>query len=45
MEYPLVEGVTFLVKYLGKCAVENDIGEEGTATAIKNIITTVSTVR
>ena len=43
MEDPLVEGVTFLVKYLGKCGVENDSAEEKTATAIKNIITMVRT--
>ena len=41
IEDPLVEGVTFLVKYLGKCAVENDSEEEETAEAIKNIIKTV----
>ena len=41
MEDPLVEGVTFLVKYLGNCGVENDSEEEETAAAIKNIITTV----
>ena len=43
IEDPLVEGVTFLVKYLGKCAVENDSAEEETAEAIKNIIKTVRT--
>ena len=37
-EDPLVEGVTFIVKYLGKCAVENESAEEETAAAIKNII-------
>ena len=43
IEDPLVEGVTFLVKYLGKCEVENDSAEEETAEAIKNIIKTVRT--
>ena len=45
MEDPIVDGVIFLVKYLGQCVVENDSGEEETATAIKNIITTVITNR
>ena len=43
IEDPLVEGVNFLVKYLGKCAVENDSAEEETAEAIKNIIKMVRT--
>ena len=40
-EEPLVEGVTFQVKYLGQCSVENDSAEDETAAAIKDIITTV----
>ena len=36
-----MEGVTFLVKYLGKEAVENDNEEEETTAAIKDIITKV----
>lgn len=39
-EEPLVEGVTFQVKYLGRCSVENDSAEDETAAAIKDIITT-----
>jgi len=39
IEDPVVDGVTFLVKYLGDCEVENDSGEKETATAIKNTIT------
>ena len=41
IEDPLVEGVTFLVKYLGKEPVDNNNEEEQTAAAIKDIITTV----
>jgi len=40
IEDPLVEGVTFLVKFLGKEAVDNNSEEEETAAAIKDIITT-----
>jgi len=40
IEDPLVEGVTFLVKYLGKEPVDNNNEEEQTAAAIKDIITT-----
>ena len=37
----MVEGVTFLVKFLGKEVVEKDSEEEETAAAIKDIITMV----
>ena len=37
-----MEGVTFLIKYLGKEAVENDNEEEQTTAAIKDIITKAS---
>ena len=37
-----MEGVTFLVKYLGKESVENDNEEEETTAAIKDIITKVN---
>ena len=36
-----MEGVTFLIKYLGMEAVENDNEEEQTTAAIKDIITKV----
>ena len=41
IEDPLVEGVSFLVKFLGKEPVENENEEEQAAAAIKDIITTV----
>ena len=44
IEDPLVEGVTFLVKYLGKEPVDNNNEEEQTAAAIKDIITKVKTL-
>jgi len=40
IEDPLVEGVSFLVKFLGKEPVENENEEEQAAGAIKDIITT-----
>ena len=38
---PVLEGVTFYVKYLGSCAVDNASGEHTTATAVKTIIAMV----
>merc|ERR1711892_1521118 len=35
---PILEGVTFYVKYLGSCIVERASGEETTAKAVKTII-------
>ena len=38
---PILEGVTFYVKYLGSCIVESASGEETTAKAVKTIISMV----
>ena len=39
---PVLDGVTFYVKYLGSTLVEKPSGEEATADAIKTIILMVS---
>ena len=39
---PVVEGVTFYVKYLGSSVVCRPSGEEPTATAIRHIVASVS---
>jgi len=36
---PVVEGVTFYVKYLGSCLVDKPSGEDTTAEAVKTIVT------
>ena len=38
---PVLEGVTFNVKYLGHCIVERASGEQVTAQAVKTIIAMV----
>ena len=38
---PLLEGVTFYVKYLGSCIVDKESGEETTSDAVKTIVTMV----
>ena len=38
IEDPVVDGVTFNVKYLGSCSMETDCGEEATSEAIKQIL-------
>jgi len=38
---PVVEGVTFYVKYLGSCLVDKPSGEDTTAEAVKTIVTMV----
>ena len=38
---PIVEGVTFYVRYLGSCFVINKSGEEETGEAIKSIVSMV----
>ena len=39
---PIVEGVTFYVRYLGSCFVINKAGDETTSEAIKSIVSMVS---
>lgn len=39
---PIVEGVTFYVRYLGSCCVINKAGDETTSEAIKSIVSMVS---
>ena len=39
---PIVEGVTFYVRYLGSCFVINKTGDEATSEAIKSIVSMVS---
>lgn len=39
---PIVEGVTFYVRYLGSCFVINKAGDEATSEAIKSIVSMVS---
>ena len=41
---PIVEGVTFYVRYLGSCLVVKPSGEEATAEAIKSIVHTVKSL-
>ena len=38
---PVLEGVTFYVRYLGSCFVLNSSGEEATSEAIKSIVSMV----
>ena len=38
---PIVEGVTFYVRYLGSCFVINKAGDEATSEAIKSIVSMV----
>ena len=38
---PVVEGVTFYVRYLGSCYVINPSGDEATGEAIKSIVSMV----
>merc|ERR1712106_128772 len=38
---PIVEGVTFYVRYLGSCFVINQSGDEATGDAIKSIVSMV----
>ena len=38
---PIVEGVTFYVRYLGSCFVINKTGDEATSEAIKSIVSMV----
>ena len=40
---PIVEGVTFYVRYLGSCFVINKAGDEATSEAIKSIVSMVLT--
>ena len=42
---PVVEGVTFYVKYLGSCIVDKASGEDTTAEAVKTIVTMVRKVK
>ena len=42
---PVLDGVTFYVKYLGSTLVEKPSGEEATADAIKTIILMVSLLK
>ena len=39
---PIVEGVTFYVRYLGSCFVINKAGDEATSEAIKSIVSMVT---
>ena len=39
---PIVEGVTFYLRYLGSCFVINKAGDEATSDAIKSIVSMVS---
>ena len=41
MRDPILEGVTFYVKYLGSCIVDRASGEETTSQAVKTIINMV----
>ena len=41
---PVVEGVTFYVRYLGSCFVINQSGDETTGEAIKSIVSMVGYV-
>ena len=41
MSDPILEGVTFYVKYLGSCIVDRASGEETTSQAVKTIINMV----
>ena len=38
---PVVEGVTFYVRYFGSCFVINKAGDETTSEAIKSIVSMV----
>ena len=38
---PILEGVTFYVKYLGSCIVDRASGEDTTSQAVKTIINMV----
>ena len=42
---PIVEGVTFYVRYLGSCFVINKAGDEATSEAIKSIVSMVSKIK
>ena len=41
---PVLEGVTFYVRYLGSCFVLNSSGEEATSEAIKSIVSMVMNI-